>query len=183
MNAWEFLSTPEKERVLRRLLYSSSKESIRGIARDAGVSPGQVHKYLSILQKNKLAGGGVVTGHPIVVGLRLLENLIFLENHGVVASIIRSQLPHVRGVGLYGSWARGTNDEKADIDLWVLTEKMPSDLTVGKLRRTLQEKTGKSMDLIVLTSEKLKNLKARNQTFYYALVNSLKLWGTELWSI
>ncbi len=182
MNISELLSTPEKERVLRKLLYNSSEASLRKIARDADVSPGQVHKYFSILKKRKLVNGKKMVDSALVKALRLTENVAFLENTGVV-TLVRSKLAGVRGIGLYGSWAKGDNDEKADVDLWVLVEKESSDLAAGKMRRSLEQKLQTKVDLTILTSQKVNELKVKNPAFYSALFNSIKLWGGDLWSV
>lgn len=182
MNISELLSTPEKERVLRRLLYSSSEASLRQTARQAGVSAGQVHKYLSILRKRKLATGKKLNDAPLVKVLRLTENVAQLENIDAVG-LVRSKLAGVEGIGLYGSWAKGTNDEKSDVDLWVVVKKEPSDLAVAKTRRLLEEMSDQKVDLTILTPARLAKLKVSNPVFYSSLFNSLKLWGGEIWSI
>ncbi len=182
MNISELLSTPEKERVLRRLLYHSTETSLRKTARDAGVSAGQVHNYFSILKKRKLLAGRKLADSALVKVLRLTENVAYLESLDVV-SLLRSKLFGVKGVGLYGSWGNGTNNEKSDVDVWVLIAKQPGDLAVGKARRSLEEKLGKTVDLTILTPERLARIRAKNPAFYSSIFNSLKLWGDDIWSV
>lgn len=181
MNISELLSTPEKERVLRTLLYRSSGVSLRKTARDARVSPGHCHSYFAILKKRKLLAGRKLNDSALVKALRLTENVSQLENFDVVG-LIRSKLSGVKGIGLYGSWAKGTNDEKSDVDVWVLIDKQPSDLTAGKTRRLIEEKLGKMVDLTILTPERLARIRAKNPAFYASIFNSLKLWGDDIWS-
>ena len=182
MDVSELFSTLQRERIMKRLLYASSAASFRKTALETKVSPSQVHKYLTILKKHKLVEGSKLRDSALVRALRLTENLVFLENANVLG-LVRSKLSGVRGVGLYGSWANGTNNEKSDIDLWVLVEKQPIDLAVGKARRFLEEKLGKTVDLTILTPERLKVLKAKNPAFYSSLFNSVKLCGDEIWSV
>ena len=183
MHVGELLSTPERQRILRRILYSPTGASLRKLASEADVSPSQVHKYFSILKKgNLMTRAAKLKDSALLRTLRLLENLAFLADAKVAGAVL-SSLSGVEGIGLYGSWSKGTNDEKADIDFWVLVGREPKDLELGKLRRELQEKTGKTIDLTVLTFKKFGDLKVRNPTFYYALLNSLTLWGNDLWSV
>ena len=182
MDISELFSTPEKERVLRRLLYASGESGLRQTARLARVSPGQVHKYFSILRKRKLLEGRKLADSALVKALRLTENVAYLEKLGVVG-LIRSKLSGVKGIGLYGSWSKGTNGENADVDLWVVVQKEPSDLTVAKTRRVLEEELSKKVELTILTPERTAKLRVSNPAFYSSLFNSIKLFGEEIWSI
>lgn len=179
MNISELISTPERERILRQLLYSTETASLYQIAKKANVSPSQVHKYLAIWKKHRLLEGRKTKDKPLVRALRLSENILFLRNSKLVKQI-RELLLGVEGIGLFGSWAKGTNDENADIDIWILVEKEIDDLTIGKMRRTIENKLKRKIDLTVLTTEKLKTTKEKNPTFYFSLYHSIKLWGKRI---
>ena len=180
INISELISTKERENILTRLLYSSHQLSLHQIARDAGVSPSQVHKYISICKKYGLIKDTIMKDYPVVRALRLMENIVFLEK-SKLADFINSQIKNAKGIGIYGSWARGTNNENADIDIWVFGEKEADDLTMGKIRRTLEKKLERKVDIIYLNSEKLQQLKEKNPNMYYSLYHSIKLWGNEIW--
>ena len=57
-------------------------------------------------------------------------------------------------VYLFGSYARGTADERSDVDLLVDTTgtRLKSLLTLGALYNDLEEALGKRIDLITLSS-------------------------------
>lgn len=182
MDISELFSTRERGRILRKLLYSSRMGSFRKTALETKVSPSQVHKYLKILKKrNIVSEDGKLCESALVKSLRLTENLVFLENMGLV-QLLRSKLSGIKGVGIYGSWGNGTNNEKSDVDVWVLIDKQPGDLAVGKIRRSLEEKLGKTVDLTILTPERLAHIRGKNPAFYSSIFHSLKLWGDDIWS-
>ncbi len=180
MNISELLSTPERERVLQRLLYTSSQSSLYKIAREAKVSPSQVHKCISIWKKYGLIKGTVPKDQALIRALRLSENIHFLLDKKLLEQI-QLALPNVIGIGLYGSWAKGTNNENADIDIWIFLDKGVDDLQIGRIRRLLEKKLKKKVDLTVLTVERLKELKDKNPNFYYSLYHSIRLFGDAVW--
>jgi len=180
INLWELVSTPEREQVLARLLYESAPINLHKIARDAGVSPSQVHKYVGICKKRKMIKDNKLADYPFVRALRVLENVIFLEKAGLV-SLIRSRIKDAKGMGIYGGWAKGTNDENSDIDLWILVQRPLDDLESGKVRQALENRLARKVDLIFLTNEKIRQLKEKNPNLYYSLYHSLSLWGAESW--
>ena len=180
MNIYEVLSTPERERILQLLLYLSKPASLYEIAKKANVSPSQVHKYVAILTELGLVKDKLLTDDAIVRSLRLMENIHFIQDMGLVAQI-RKTIKGVKGIGIYGSWANGTNDENADIDIWIITDFMIDDLSMGRTRRELENKLKRKVDIAIIPPGKLKELKDKNPTFYFSLYHSIKLWGEEIW--
>lgn len=180
MNISELVSTPKRERLLQQLLMESRPSTLLDLARRARVSPPQAHKYMAILKKNGLVQQGHLRDTPVLRALRLSENLVFLGKIGLVTQI-RLLVPEIRGIGIFGSWAQGSNDERADVDLWIFTSKEIGDLAVGKLRRALETKLGRKIDLAFVNIAKLGELKVKNPTFYYALYHSIRLWGETPW--
>ena len=180
MNISELISTPERERILQRLLYASRPEGLYQIAKEAKVSPSQVHKYISIWKGYGLISGTKPNDEPLVRALRLSENTHFLRDERLVARI-QAALPKVKGIGLYGSWANGTNDENADIDIWIFVDRELDYLAMGRLRRDLENRLKKKLDMVVLTEGKLRELREKNPTFYYSLYHSIRLFGDAIW--
>ena len=84
----------------------------------------------------------------------------------------------VKAVGLYGSSAKGTNTKESDIDLWIKIEKT-KDEEIAKLNSELSNKI-ESVALLVLTDEKINELKKSDLTFYHSLYfGSIILYGEE----
>ncbi len=176
MNMNELHSTPERERILKALLTRQGRRTMREIAKEADVSPAQVHKYLRILEKGGVVKGNELLEVPLVHSLRLSQNLLRLEEAKAV-EILRKRMPGIKGIGIFGSWSRGTNLQKSDLDIWVKVDRMPALEKTAEARRELGEKLGAEIDLTLLDKEKIKANMEKNPPFYFSLFYSILLWG------
>jgi predicted nucleotidyltransferase len=75
-------------------------------------------------------------------------------------------LDHLKGykpvsVGIFGSYARGENTEKSDIDILVKFKVAPSLLTLIKLENELSDLLGIKVDLITTGAIKNKRVQKR----------------------
>ncbi|WP_244987659.1 nucleotidyltransferase domain-containing protein [Methanoculleus chikugoensis] len=79
-----------------------------------------------------------------------------------------------RGIGVYGSYAEGTNTAGSDLDLWVLVDAYTPDLEVPAARvgKSAGATVGAETNLLILTSERLSDLRETDQPFYTNLVRS-----------
>lgn len=176
MNMNKVYSTPERERILRYLLYNQGEKTMREIAKEAKVSPAQVHKYLRILGKAGVAKGTVLLENPKVHAIRLAQNLGMLEKTNLVGAL-RKSIPGVKGVGIFGSWANGANQKDSDIDVWVNVEKEPEMLRAAEARKELEKKLGVGVDLVFLDEKRLRGHMEKNPVFYFSIHHSIVLWG------
>ena len=178
MNITRLLSTKEREKILGYLLTRPSEEmTMRALAGKLGLSAGQIHKYFGILRKEGLFEGDRLKEGPLTASLRLLWNVKRIEEAGVV-EILRRRIRKVAGIGIYGSWAAGTNSEDSDLDLWVKTEAEPlDDLEIAKARKELESKLGVPADIVIASSERLKRFREKSDAFYFSLYNGRLLWG------
>ena len=97
-----------------------------------------------------------------------------------VVDVLRGRFPESEGIGIYGSWAHGTNFEGADLDIWLSMKKEPEDLKIAKARRELEERAGVPVDITTATPERLKHFREKSEAFYFSLYNGLILWGEGL---
>jgi predicted nucleotidyltransferase len=81
-------------------------------------------------------------------------------------------LGSARGLGLYGSWARGTNHQESDLDIWIRADSLPPESVLARLQRDLSHQADSEVNLLVLTPEKLERLKIDDAPFYNSLVMS-----------
>lgn len=176
MNMNELYSTPERERILKYLLYSQGEKTMREIAKEAKVSPAQVHKYLGILEKAGIGKGARLLEIPKVHAIRLAQNLGMLEKANLVGAL-RKSIPGVKGIGIFGSWASGANQKGSDIDVWVKVEKEPEVLKAAEARKALEKKLGVGVDLVFLDEKRVKGHMEKNPVFYFSLHYSVLLWG------
>lgn len=177
MNMTLLFSTPERERILRYLLYNPEKKAtMRQIAKELSVSPSQVHKYVSMLRETGILKGMELQDMPLVRSLRLTQNLLRLRDTKTVG-LLKRKIPGLKGVGMFGSWAEGSNSESSDLDLWIKVEKEPELLLLAETRRELEKRIGVSVDLVVLDEKRIKAHMEKNPPFYFSLFYSIRLWG------
>lgn len=83
--------------------------------------------------------------------------------------------------GVYGSVVDGTMDKLSDIDLWILSEKKPSMLEIGKIRSKLNNELGKEISIKTFTKESIERLKQEDKIFFNELYYKSKtLHGEEI---
>lgn len=180
MNMQPLFSTKERELILDYLLDNPDEEiNMNGLARKLGVSPGQVHHYLGILEKQGLFRNRKLVDNAITRSLRVVKNLNRIKESRAVERI-RKKLPRAKGIGVYGSWANGTNKWSSDLDLWVKINKDLSDLELAKLNKELSEKIGVSVEVLIATPDRMEHLRKNVESLYHSLFNSITLWGESL---
>jgi len=167
-------STEERIKILEEILYLSEVK-VSETARKLNLSKGLVSKYFDILVNEKM--------------LKKKENIFLIANNSKTKAMkimlnvlsipqIFSKYKFVKAVGLYGSSAKGTNTKESDIDLWIKIEKT-KDEEIAKLNSELSNKI-EGVALLVLTDEKIKELKKSDLTFYHSLYfGSIILYGEE----
>ncbi|MFH1306518.1 MAG: nucleotidyltransferase domain-containing protein [Candidatus Micrarchaeota archaeon] len=102
--------------------------SVREFAKFSKISPAMASKALEYMNK-----GGIATlkkvgktyqyraniASPLCRQWKILFNIEKIEKAGIVQNIIQ-KIPNIHSILLYGSMARGTNDEKSDYDVLVI---------------------------------------------------------------
>jgi predicted nucleotidyltransferase len=168
----ELLSSEERIRLLRYAL-TTSPFTVTEAAREAGVNKGLASRYLALL-----VGEGYLErdgrdffwiDNPKTRSLKAFLNVEALEK--------QFDLPDwAIGIGLYGSWATGTNTSESDLDLWLLVEEISpeTDLEVARLERDLSAAIGSEVTILVLTREKLSVLREEDPPFYISLMRETK---------
>ncbi len=177
MNISRVFSTQERLTILRQVIYTVAPVSVSDVALVTDLSKGLVSKYLDMLREEGVlervgARYGVVDG----VETRAVRIMLNLE---AVASFRFERYSFIRGVGLFGSGAKGSNTERSDVDLWVLVRDAGEEDLAG-LTRDLRLSLGDVRPLF-LTEEKLGMLKLRDLPFYYSLLQgSVAVYGESL---
>jgi predicted nucleotidyltransferase len=141
--------------------------TVQQIATKTGLSKGLVSPYLSLLEREGLLER---TGRmyrlalsPVTVAVKRLLNT------DLVASVFHKPA-WALGIGIYGSWALGTNTEESDIDLWVYVKTLPKGVMVAELERKVSRAVSAEAHLLVLTKEKISHLKDADEPFYRSFV-------------
>lgn len=179
METHELFATKERVNLLKRILNHPYEElKVRELAKKVNLSPAFVSKYLKILKKNfNLKENKLELTNPLIKALKILVNMEKLRE---IITDVRELIPEAIGIGVYGSWAAGTNYEESDVDLWIKVTRFPEDIFIAQLRKRIIEKCNADASILLLEDEKIKQLKKNDSIFYYALIHSFLLWGATI---
>jgi predicted nucleotidyltransferase len=171
--------SPERISILRAVS-ERGKVSVQSVTRGNAVSKGLASLYLNLLVDNHLLTrenrAFCRKDDSMWRAIKLLLNLDLL----VPATDLP---PWARGVGMYGSWARGTNTNESDLDLWILVDTYARDLefSVAGYDQDLSTVTHCEVHSIILTRKKLELLADTDRPFYENLMkNTVTLKGEGL---
>ncbi len=174
MNIEKLLSTKERVELLRRIIYSTGELTVSGLARNARVSKGLASMYMGSLVREgvlkRLNGRFIVQDGLGTRALRILLNLSSLDRR------LFRKFRFVRAAGVYGSFARGDNTERSDIDIWILVD----DAEEEKLAALTSELMGTLGNVrpLYLTEKKVRLLRMNDTVFYHSLAfGSINIFG------
>ena len=170
----ELFKTEERAKVLRYVMFRSVFR-VAEVSRATGVTKGLVSRYLRLLEEYGLLQKEWREYSPHDgAHSRAIKLLLNLERIDLSALSLGS----ARGLGLYGSWARGTNHQESDLDVWIKADSLPPESVLARLQKDLSQQAEGEVNLLVLTPEKLERLKREDLPFYNSLfMNSITLKG------
>ncbi len=147
---------------------------LRELARRTGFSPAGCLKALKNLKKQNLIEGKKIKAisnynaklTPKFLQIKKTYNTYSLYDSGLI-DFLKKNYEYPDAIILFGSYTRGEDTEKSDIDIAIITriEKTPS---LTKYEKTLQRK----INII-----ELKNLKKSSKEFINSLINGIILEG------
>ena len=177
MNLVSLFSTRERLRILEHVM---SREGLRvtDIAKELNVSKGLVSKFMRTLLANGIVkrSDGAAYSPSDGYAARQVRKIINLSK----VNLRRLDRKMIDGIGLYGSWARGTNTIESDADIWVKAEEYPSQEYLARLSAQLRRMLGCEIRLLVLTPAKTQEL-VKDDVFFSALTrDSVLLWGEDI---
>ncbi len=153
---------------------------LRGLARKLKISPFAVKKYTSILLKENLiveerkanlryfkANSTNGFYRQIKISFNIQKIL-----KSKLPDFIQKNIPALSSIVLFGSIAKGTDDEKSDVDLLIIGK--DKTISLDNFEKVL----GKTINIhILLWSEWKKNYK-NNRAFYYDIIaHGIPLYG------
>lgn len=160
--------TEERIRILRYALYRNNV-SVTAVSKETMTNKGLVSGYLSNLAKQGLLRKEGkkyrAQDNAMVSAVKVLLNLDRL-------GMIPVDFDWIRGMGIFGSWAQGTNTYESDIDVWIRVDSYPPEKELAKLQSDLWKKAGCEVNLLVLTPEKIRDILARDIPFYNSLART-----------
>ena len=177
METYKLFSTLEKEKAIKYILAHPKQEfSVRNLAKELNLSPAHISRVLNQLNKyNILKKSKVNLQNPFTRTLKILFNIKALQKARCISSA--KKVESLIGIGIYGSWAKGTNTAKSDLDIWIKLSKPVSELEIAKLSSYISDKLKTEVSILALAPKKTEQLK-RDTLFYHSLVySSIVLWG------
>lgn len=177
----KIFSSRQREEITAYILGHPSKgHRVREIAKEFRVSVGSVSQLLALLKKSQIMKrrGDVFFVDADLALTKAVK--IVLNVAGLDVSPLK-RIPGVQGIGLYGSWAKGTNREDSDIDIWIKVKGRTGQEAVARASGQLNRKTRHKAQVLVLDPEKSESLEKEDPIFYYSLVyGSVVLYGESL---
>jgi predicted nucleotidyltransferase len=170
-----------EERILiLRYVGLRASVTVQAVADGTGRSKGFVSRYLTLLVDEQL----LTRNHRAFIredsvywrSIKRLLNLDLLRPHITLPA-------WAEGIGLYGSWAEGTNTTESDLDLWILVSRYDPDLEIraAELDQEIAQYAGCEVNSLLLTPDKLRHLREHDQPFYTGLKGGyLTLHGEDL---
>lgn len=169
--------------VIEFFLSGWGKTHVRGVARKLKLSPSVAQHYLAsyckegLLEKEKFANtvSYRLKETPLALELKRMYFISLLPEF--TAKFIKEN-QSVATLALYGSHAKGTYDEKSDVDLLAISQKKEMSL---KSIRGLEKKIGKEVKIQVFSLSEWDNLLEKNNNFAHSVLrNNVLLHGAEL---
>ncbi len=159
---------------MQAVIFRTDSISVNNIASQLRLSKGLVSKYFQILLKQKILkkekGKLVVSETPLVRAIKILLNV-----KGIGAGIF-SKYPFVTAVGLYGSCAKGENNEESDVDLWIRIKDV-EETKAASLTAEISKKI-KNAKILLLSDKRLEKIRKEDTMFYHSLAfGSIILYG------
>lgn len=160
----ELFKSEDRVRILRYVA-ERKNVTVQTTAQGTRVSKPVVSRYLNLLIEKGLCKrfGREIAWVPSPIGStikRFLNIVLIDENLPSTAWAV--------GVGIYGSFARGTNTTGSDIDLWILVSGYSKDteFQVADFQYLLSHSLGYEVHTLLLTREKLQDLAHKDVPFY-----------------
>lgn len=148
---------------------------ITEVAKESKTSKASVSLTVKRLTKEEIIKDWHVNmANPRTRALKILINIDSITKAGMVAKL----KPYALGIGIYGSWAKGTNTEASDIDIWIKPKKPFKFTDIGAIIGEIGDGLGVEAQVLVLSKERLEQLGKTNSTFLHSLwFGSMDLYG------
>ena len=153
-------------------LLSKGNFYLREISETLHISPSATHGALKSLlafdfiKESKQKNKKVYSLNTDNILLRAVKSFINLDR--IIKSKAYKGLSTLGTVGIYGSFAEGSNDEHSDLDMWVYGEKINPSLA-AKYSAKFEKEFKAEINILILNKNKLENIKNKDPEFYSRL--------------
>jgi predicted nucleotidyltransferase len=161
--------TTDRIFLLRYALYNPPF-TVQQAAYATDVSKALVSRYLAKLVKENMLAKKRRTyqwkNTAFSRAVKILLNISCLES-------VISFPAWAKGIGIYGSWAEGTNTVESDLDVWIYVDAIPAELEIATLRRIVEKKFGVEVHVLILTDQKFSRLQEDDIPFAQSLLRTM----------
>jgi len=145
--------------------------NLRDISRKLGMSPAAIHNHLRILGEFDLISIEKDKNQHLVIPNTdnfYYRSIMRVMNYQKIQNCEAfRELEKLGVIGIYGSFAEGTDERGSDIDLVIFTQS--SEFEVREAANKLSQQMDKEINLLMLNRRKLDNLKKSDYEFYLRL--------------
>lgn|GEM_PF-1044162 len=123
----------------RVLAFSNKAYSVRGLAKELRISVGSAKAALDFMHKRGIVKNSAIgrsyqyradLENALCRQWKILFNVAQVQRTGILNGILEKS-QDVQSVLLYGSLAKGTNDDNSDMDVLVVAHKMPKNRQIA----------------------------------------------------
>jgi len=157
---WRLLETIKQERL-----------NLRDVAKRLNRSPATIHNNLKLLRDFNIVKIEREKNQYFIIPD--IENFYYRSFMQVInyESICKckalKELNKMGVVGIYGSFARGTDGKDSDIDLFVFT--CAKEIKIREIVNKLSKELRREINLLILNKQKLEDLNKNDYEFYMRL--------------
>lgn len=153
-------------------LLNEKPRHIRDVAEELGCNPATVHAAASLFEKigivktTKRKNMKLISlnrENAFLRGVKSLINLYKLKN-----SKTYPKLAALGQIGIYGSYAQGSDDPTSDIDMWIHSQET-NLRQVLPLIKELEQELKKTVNVLILTDRLIKRYIKEDPEFYIRL--------------
>ena len=167
-------STKERIKILKAVIYTKEIISVNSLAGRLKLSKGLVSKYLDILVKESVLKR--LNGKFMVANSAATKSFKIMLNIKKIPINILKRYAFIKAAGIYGSCAKGENNEESDVDIWIMIDEA-SDQQLAEFSARFKKKVEQA-NLLFLTDKKIEKIKKEDSLFYHSLVfGSINIYG------
>ena len=169
------------DKLLEIFIINPEKEfHIRELARKLKKSPTTISKYLRFYEKRHILMSQKKLNHLLFKAN--LSSLLFKQKkisynlekiyYSDLVQFIKNKFDYPEAVILFGSWAKGENIKRSDLDLLIISP-LKREVDMGKFRKKLGD-----IQLFVLSNNKIKEMQKKSPELINSFVNGVVIYGS-----
>lgn len=180
----KYLVSTNPQKILKFLLLRPGKNCYeREVARGAGISYGSANYVLNRLYKQgfiqkksegRMCYYSIDLYSPYIKEFKILNNILLIE------PLIEKLKPHTHKIILYGSWAKGTDNERSDIDLFIVTSNKDEVVSIINNYSYSKKVDNRKVQAIINTPVDLLNKNRKEEVYLGQVAQGKILWEKKI---